>query len=127
MGELFTSFSVLAIIISCLGLFGLASYMAERKTKEIGVRKVMGASIFNITLLLTNNFSKLVLLANLIAWPLAFYFASSWLESFVYRIDITLWPFLFSAMIAILIAVTTVSYQSIKAAVANPVDSLRSE
>ena len=94
---------------------------------EVGVRKVMGASIFNITLLLTNNFSKLVLLANLIAWPLAFYFASSWLESFVYRIDITLWPFLFSAMIAILIAVTTVSYQSIKAAVANPVDSLRSE
>jgi len=127
MGELFTSFSILAIFISCLGLFGLASYMAERKTKEIGVRKVMGASIFNITFLLTNNFGKLVLFANLIAWPIAYYFMSVWLQSFAYRIDMTLWPFLFSGIIAILIAVTTVSYQSVKAAIANPAKSLKYE
>ena len=117
----------LAIFISCLGLFGLASHSAERRVKEIGVRKVLGASVQNITLLLSGNFLKLVLIANLLAWPIAWFAMHKWLQDFAYRISIQWWIFLFAGIISILIAFFTVSFQSIKAAVANPVKSLRSE
>jgi putative ABC transport system permease protein len=119
--------AVLTIIISCLGLFGLASYSAEKRVKEIGVRKVLGASVQNIVLLLANNFIKLVLVANIIAWPIAWYAINKWLQGFAYRIDIQLWVFALAGAGAILIAFLTVSFQSIKAAIANPVKSLRSE
>jgi putative ABC transport system permease protein len=117
----------LAIFISCLGLFGLASYAAEKRVKEIGIRKVLGASVQNIVLLLSTNFLILVLFANLIAWPtagLAIYF---WLQDYAYRINIQLWVFVIAGIASVLIAFLTVSFQSIKAAIANPVKSLRSE
>jgi putative ABC transport system permease protein len=117
----------LAIFISCLGLFGLASYSAERRVKEIGVRKVLGASVQNITLLLSGNFLMLVLLANVIAWPIAWYGIYKWLVGYAYHIDIQLWIFVLAGFASVLIAFGTVSFQSIKAAVANPVKSLRSE
>ncbi|MDO3644974.1 ABC transporter permease [Mucilaginibacter sp. L3T2-6] len=117
----------LIIIISCLGLFGLASYSAEKRIKEIGIRKVLGATVQNITLLLSKNFLRLVLLANLIAWPIAWIMMHRWLQDFAYRISIQWWIFALAGIISILIAFFTVSFQSIKAAVANPVKSLRSE
>jgi putative ABC transport system permease protein len=117
----------LTILISCLGLFGLASYSAEKRVKEIGVRKVLGASVQNIVLLLASNFIKLVLIANIIAWPLAWWAMNKWLQDFAYRINIQWWVFVLAGGAAILIAFFTVSFQSVKAAVANPVKSLRSE
>jgi len=117
----------LAIFISCLGLFGLASHSAEQRVKEIGVRKVLGASVQNITLLLSKNFLTLVLIANLIAWPTAWLAVHFWLKDYAYRISIQWWIFLIAGITSILIAFFTVSFQSIKAAVANPVKSLRSE
>lgn len=117
----------LAIFISCLGLFGLASYSAERRIKEIGIRKVMGASINNIVLLLSRHFIRLVLIANLVAWPLAFLAISRWLENYAYRITISWWVFLLAGVAALLIALVTVSVLAMKAALANPVKSLRSE
>jgi putative ABC transport system permease protein len=117
----------LAIFISCLGLFGLASHSAERRVKEIGVRKVLGASVQNITLLLSVNFLKLVLIANIIAWPVAWLAMHHWLQGFAYHISIQWWIFIIAGIVSILIAFFTVSFQSIKAAVANPVKSLRSE
>jgi len=117
----------LAIFISCLGLFGLASHSAERRVKEIGVRKVLGASVQNITLLLSGNFLKLVLFANLIAWPIAWFSVHKWLQDFAYHINIQWWIFIVSGIVSILIAFFTVSFQSIKAAITNPVESLRSE
>jgi putative ABC transport system permease protein len=117
----------LAIFISCLGLFGLASHAAQKRIKEIGVRKVLGASVQNITLLLSGNFLKLVLIANLIAWPIAWLSMHKWLQAFAYHINIQWWIFLLAGIVSVLIAFLTVSYQSIKAAVANPVKSLRSE
>ncbi|MGZ3763989.1 MAG: ABC transporter permease [Mucilaginibacter sp.] len=117
----------LAIFISCLGLFGLASHSAERRVKEIGVRKVLGASVQRIVLLLSGNFLKLVLIANLIAWPLAWYAMHRWLYDFAYRIDISWTIFVAVAFISVLIALVTISFQSVKAAIANPVKSLRSE
>jgi len=117
----------LAIFISCLGLFGLASFSAEKRFKEIGVRKVLGASVQNIVLLLSGHFIKLVLISNLIAWPLAWYVMNHWLQDFAYRINVTWGTFIFVAMVSIFIALITISFQSIKAAIANPVKSLRSE
>lgn len=117
----------LIIVISCLGLFGLASYSAEKRVKEIGIRKVLGATVQNITLLLSKNFLKLVLLANIIAWPLAWFCMHKWLQDFAYRISIQWWIFALAGIASILIAFFTVSFQSIKAAVTNPVKSLRSE
>ncbi|HZY35700.1 MAG TPA: FtsX-like permease family protein, partial [Mucilaginibacter sp.] len=117
----------LAIFISCLGLFGLASHSAEKRVKEIGVRKVLGASVQNITLMLSRNFLALVLLANLLAWPAAWFMVHHWLQGYAYRIDIQWWVFLVAAAGSVLIAFCTVSFQSIKAAMANPVKSLRSE
>jgi ABC-type antimicrobial peptide transport system permease subunit len=120
-------FAMLAIIISCLGLFGLAAYTAERRIKEIGVRKVLGASITNITTLLSKDFLLLVLISCLVAFPLAWWMMHSWLQDYKYRIEISWWIFLIAGIVAILIALITVSFQAVKAAVANPVKSLRSE
>ncbi|MES2277639.1 MAG: ABC transporter permease [Bacteroidota bacterium] len=117
----------LAILISCLGLFGLASYSAEKRIKEIGVRKVLGASVQNIVLLLSGHFVKLVLIANVIAWPLAWYAMNKWLQSYAYKIEISWFTFVFVALLSVFIALVTISFQSIKAAIANPVKSLRSE
>ncbi|HMH21119.1 MAG TPA: ABC transporter permease [Puia sp.] len=119
--------ATLAIIISCLGLFGLASYSAEKRIKEIGIRKVMGASMQSIVSLLSVHFIKLVLIANLIAWPVAWYVLRQWLQNYAYHIPVNLWVFLLTGVIALLIALVTVSFQAAKAAWANPVKSLRSE
>ncbi|TWR25934.1 FtsX-like permease family protein [Mucilaginibacter achroorhodeus] len=119
--------AVLAIMISCLGLFGLASFSAEKRIKEIGVRKVLGASVKSIVVLLTSHFVKLVLIANLIAWPLAWYAVNHWLQSFAFRINVTWGAFAIVALSSLFIAVATISYQSIKAAIVNPVKSLRNE
>lgn len=120
-------FATLAIIISCLGLFGLAAYTAERRTKEIGIRKVLGASVSSITSLLSVDFIKPVIISALIAYPIAWWSMSKWLESYAYRINISWWVFLIAGMGALLIALITISFQSVKAAVANPVKSLRTE
>jgi ABC-type antimicrobial peptide transport system permease subunit len=125
--DIINSFTALIIFIACLGLFGLASYTAERRTKEIGVRKVLGSSITNIVVLLTKEFSKWILISNIIAWPVAYYAMDNWLENFAYRANLDWWIFIGSGGIALLIALLTVSYQAIKAALANPVDSLRTE
>ncbi|MEJ2636780.1 MAG: ABC transporter permease [Calditrichia bacterium] len=125
--KLFTVFSVLAIFIACLGLFGLASFTTEKRTKEIGIRKAMGAPVSKIVLLLTKEFTRWVLVANIIAWPAAWYFMNQWLQNFAYRINPTIWIFIFSGILSLAIAVLTVSYQSIRAAIANPVESLRYE
>jgi hypothetical protein len=126
-GKLATSFAVLAIFISCLGLFGLASFVAEQRTKEIGIRKVLGASVPNLWGLLSKDFLGLVLLSCLIASPLAWYGMRQWIDKYEYRTDIPWWVFVAAASGALLITLLTVSYQAIRAARANPVKSLRSE
>ncbi|HVX25711.1 MAG TPA: ABC transporter permease [Parafilimonas sp.] len=120
-------FAALAIIISCLGLFGLATYTAERRIKEIGVRKVLGASVISITTLLSKDFLQLVAIACLLAFPVAWWIMHNWLQNYQYRIEISWWIFLAAGVSAILIALITISFQSIKAAIANPVKSLRTE
>lgn len=125
--SLLWAFTAVAIFVGCLGLFGLAAYAAERRVKEIGIRKVLGASVQGLVVLLSKDFLKLVLIALVIASPLAWYFLNDWLQSFAYRISIGWWVFLLAAFIAILIALITVSFQAIKAAIANPVKSLRTE
>ncbi|ULQ54453.1 ABC transporter permease [Flavihumibacter fluvii] len=127
MGVILTSFAILAISIACLGLFALSAFMAEQRTKEVGIRKVLGATIANITAMLSKDFLKLVLAAIVIASPIAWWAMSKWLQDFVYRVDMKWWVFAGSAMIAIIIALVTISFQSIKAALANPVKSLKSE
>ena len=127
MGLIFSAFALLAIIIACLGLLALSSFMVSQRTKEIGIRKVMGASILNIIFGLSRNFLALVIIANIIAWPLAYYFMSKWLQDFAYRIALSWSTFIISAGIVLLIALVTVSWQAIRAATANPVDSLRYE
>jgi len=126
-GTLALSFSVLAIIVACLGLFGLATFLAEQKTKEIGVRKVLGASVPSILLMLSKEFVKWIAIANLIAWPAAYYFMNKWLQDFAYRIEISWWLFIMAGFIALIIALLTISIQAIKAATANPVESLKYE
>lgn len=126
-GKVITAFACLAVFIACLGLLGLASFTASQRTKEIGIRKVLGATTSGILLLLNKDFVKRVLAANLIAWPLAYYAMKRWLQNFAYRIDINVWIFLASAVIALLIALFTVSFQTLRAARGNPVDSLRYE
>jgi len=121
------TFSIIAIFIACLGLFGLAAFAAERRTKEIGIRKVLGATSSKITLLLSTEFTKWVLVANIIAWPIAYYAMNRWLQGFAYRINIGIWIFVIAAAVAFVIALLTVSYQAVKAAIANPVESLRYE
>ncbi len=126
-GKLASFFAVLAIFISCLGIFGLASFVAEQRTKEIGVRKVMGASVVNLWGMLSKDFVVLVVISLFIAMPMAYYFMNSWLLKYEYRTAIAWWIFALAAAGALLITLCTVSYQSIKAALANPVNSLRSE
>jgi putative ABC transport system permease protein len=126
-GSLSLVFAALAIVISCLGLFGLASFVAERRTKEIGIRKVMGASVFALWQMLSRDFVLLVVISSVIAVPPGYYFMNNWLQKYEYRTDISLWIFLITCFGALAITVLTVSYQSIKAAWANPVKSLRSE
>lgn len=126
-GTLTTLFAGLAIFISCLGLFGLAAYMAENRAREIGIRKVMGASVLTITALLSRDFLLLVLISLLIAVPIAGYAMSMWLESFTYRVNIEWWIFVLAGSLSMLISLLTVSYQSIRAALANPIKSLRTE
>lgn len=127
MASIFTGFAILSILISCLGLFGLTAYVAEQRTKEIGIRKVLGASVFNIVVHLANDFLKLILFGFVIGAPLAAYFMQRWLEDFAYRIELTLWMFALAIGLTLLVALLTVSFQSIKAALANPIKSLRNE
>ncbi len=126
-GNLSTFFAVLAVFISCLGLFGLASFVEEQRTKEIGVRKVLGASIFKVWQMLSKDFVLLVIIACIIAIPLAWYFLHEWLQRYTYRTDISWWIFMIAAIGALLLTLATVSFQAIKAAIANPVAALRSE
>ena len=126
-GTLGVLFAILTIFISCLGLFGLAAYMAESRTREIGIRKVLGASVSGITLLVSGDFIKLVLIALVIATPVAWYSMNTWLQGFTYRIHLTGSVFVLAGLLAIGIALLTVGYQSIRAALANPIKSLRSE
>ncbi len=127
MGRLSRLFALLAILISCLGLFGLAAYTAEQRKKEIGVRKVLGSTVTGIVKLLSKDFMKLVLIALLIAGPLAWWAMKNWLEGFAYRIEINIWVFVIAGIVAIFIALLTISFQAVKAAIANPVRSLRTE
>lgn len=124
---LVNAFTLLAIVISCLGLFGMASFMAQQRTKEIGIRKVLGASVSRIIFLLTREFAKWVLIANIVAWPVAFYAMRSWLNDYPYRAKIGIEVFIISGLVALAIALMTVIYQAVKAAVANPADSLKYE
>jgi putative ABC transport system permease protein len=117
----------MAILISCLGLFGLAAFSAEQRKKEIGVRRVLGASVAGLVQLLSKDFLKLVGISIIIATPVAWWAMNKWLQSFSYRVAISWWMFVLAGIIAIMIALITVSFQAIKAAVANPVKSLRSE
>ncbi len=126
-GRLFLNFAVLAIFISCLGLLGLASYSTMQRTKEIGVRKVMGASVASIVNLLSKDFLKLVIISFVVAAPIAWYFMHKWLSGFAYRVDMSWWIFAVAGIAALLIALATVSFQAIKAAITNPVKSLRTE
>jgi len=126
-GKLSTSFALLAIFISCLGLFGMASFMAEQRTKEIGVRKVLGATVFGLWRLMSKDFVVLVIISLLIATPVSYYFMHSWLQHYTYRAQLSWWIFGATSAGAIIITLLTVSFQSIKAALANPVKSLRSE
>ncbi len=125
--KLSSVFATLAILISCLGLFGLAAYTAERRTKEIGIRKVLGASVSGITTLLSKDFLQLIAISCLVAFPVAWWMMHSWLQNYKYRIEISGWVFLTAGLSAILIALITISFHSVKAAIANPVKSLRTE
>lgn len=124
---LFSYFTFLAIFIACLGLFGLASFTTQQRTKEIGVRKVLGASVAGVVSMLSKDFLKLVLLANLFAWPVAYFAMRLWLQDFAYRTSLGLWTFVWAGALALLIALLTVSFQALKAALANPVEALRYE
>ena len=126
-GIILNIFSILTIFVACLGLFGLATYTAEQRTKEIGIRKVLGASVTQVTKMLSKEFVKLVLLASLIAFPAAWWAMNKWLQSFAYRITISWWVFAIAGLAALIVALITVSFQAVKAAIANPVKSLRTE
>jgi putative ABC transport system permease protein len=126
-GAIFISFAVFAIVIACLGLFGLVTYAAEQRIKEIGIRKVLGASVTNVVGMLSKDFLKLVSIATIIAFPAGWWAMNKWLQGFAYRTGISWWIFLLAAIVALMIALLTVSFQAIKAAVANPVKSLRTE
>jgi putative ABC transport system permease protein len=126
-GRIVGIFSLLAIIVACFGLFGLASFAAEQRTKEIGIRKVLGASVSGIIFLISREFTKWVLIANILAWPVAYFSMNRWLQNFAYKMSLSPWIFILSGFLAFFIALATVSYQSIKAAVSDPINSLRYE
>ncbi|MEM9671645.1 MAG: ABC transporter permease [Bacteroidota bacterium] len=127
LGRLFTLFTGLTILVACLGLLGLVAYTVEKRTKEIGIRKVLGASVASIVSMLSQSFVKLMLIALLVAIPIGYYAMQEWLQNFAYRTDISFWVFLLAGLAALAITLFTISYQSIKAALANPADSLRNE
>jgi putative ABC transport system permease protein len=126
-GTIISTFSILAILIACLGLIGLASFIFELRKKEIGIRKVLGAGIPGLIKLLNGEFIKLVLIANIIAWPVAYYFMNEWLQNFAYKVSLSIWTFLFVGLVSILIAFLTISFQAVRAATTNPVKSLQYE
>ena len=119
--------SILAVLIACFGLFGFSALVMTKRTKEIGIRKAVGASVNNMILMLTNEFTKWIIWANIIAWPCAYLVMERWLQNFAYKIDISLWLFMFAGLIALFIAWFTISTHAIKAALANPVEALRYE
>ena len=123
----FRYFTLLAILIACLGLFGLAVFIAEQRKREIGIRKVLGATTAGLTFKLVVDFTKWVLIANFIALPVGYYFINKGLQNFAYRVDITIWIFLFSALLSLFIAVITVIFQALRASLKNPVDTLKIE
>lgn len=127
LSNIINSFTLLTVLISCLGLFGLVMFTVERRTKEIGIRKVLGASVFDIASMITKDYSKLVIIAFLVSTPISWWVMRQWLNEFAYQVDLQWWMFVLAGSLAILIAFLTVSFQSIKAALTNPVDSLRSE
>jgi putative ABC transport system permease protein len=127
LGLIFSNFTLIAVLVACLGLFGLASFTAEQRTKEIGIRKALGATVSSIVILLIKEFTKWVLLANIIAWPIAYVAMNHWLQNFAYRIKIGLGTFILAGVLALVISLVTVGYQAIKAAKANPVEALRYE
>ena len=127
LSQLYKIFASIAIFISCLGLYGLVSFMAVQRTKEVGIRKVLGATVGNIVYLLSKEFSLLIIIAFVIAAPIAYYIMKKWLQDYSYRIDLGASVFLFAVIGSIIIAWITVGYRAIKAAMANPVDSLRTE
>jgi putative ABC transport system permease protein len=126
-GSLGISFAIIAILVACLGLFGLALYITAQRSKEIGIRKVLGASVPKITFLLSKEFVRCVVIANLIAWPLAYVIMNKWLFNFAFRTTLDIWIFILAGFISLSIALFTVSYQSIRSASANPVETLRYE
>ncbi len=125
--RIFGVFALLGLFVACLGLLGLASFAAEQRTKEIGIRKVLGASVSGIVLMLSREFTKWVVIANAVAFPVVYFVMSRWLQNFAYRTSIALWIFILSALSTLVLALITVFFQAIKAATANPVDSLRYE
>lgn len=127
LAQLYKIFAAIAIFLSCLGLYGLASFMAVQRIKEVGIRKVLGATAANIVYLFSKEFIVLIAIAFVIATPIAWYFMNKWLQDYVYRIDISWWMFIVGGVVAIIIALATISFQAIKAAIANPVKSLRTE
>jgi putative ABC transport system permease protein len=127
MGNIFIYFTFLAVFIACLGLFGLVSFTAQQRTKEIGIRKVLGATVQNIVLIISKDFIFLVLISNIFAWPAAYYILNKWLQNFAYRVDIGIFAFVISTLLALIIAFATVSFQSVKSAYSDPVDSLKYE
>jgi putative ABC transport system permease protein len=127
MASLIWVFTIMAVIVGCMGLFGLAAFSAEQRIKEIGIRKVLGASVFNIVGLLSKSFIGLILISSVLAFPIAWWAMNKWLEDFTYRIRIGWWVFLVAGAAALMIAFITISFQAIKAAIANPVKSLRTE
>ncbi|KYG81280.1 hypothetical protein AWW67_07955 [Roseivirga seohaensis] len=127
LSQIILTFTVLAIAIGCLGLFGLASYLAEKRTKEIGIRKVLGADVSKIVMMLSKEYVRIILISNLIGWPIAYIAMSRWLQGFAYSIDLSWYYFLVAGLMTVMVAMVTVSYQSVKAAFSNPVDSLRNE
>ncbi|MFC1725491.1 ABC transporter permease [candidate division KSB1 bacterium] len=127
LGKIFSYFTILTIFIACMGLFGLVSFTAEQKTKEIGIRKVLGASVSGLMVLLSGEFIKLIILANIIALPIGYYFVNRWLQNFAYKTHLGIMPFVLAGLSAIFVALLTVTYQTVKAAYKNPVDSLKDE
>lgn len=126
-GTLAKYFAIISILLSCLGLFGLAAFMAKERTKEIGIRKVLGASVQNITVLVSKDFFKLITLAILLSGPISYYFMNIWLGNFAYRINMPMWAFVLAGALTLLVALATIGFQAIKSATANPVNSLRTE
>ena len=121
------SFTLFAILISCLGLFGLAAFSAQKRTKEIGIRKALGAPVKSIVLMLAKDMTKWILISNIIAWPVAYYYMNNWLNNYPYHYELNIWVFIAAGGIAFLLSLLTVIYQALSVSVKNPVDSLRYE